>query len=286
MRYLMFLFVLMFAGVANAMDCEKVPTCEELGYSTEEDPNCAENGYMYCPFNREYKKCVNMDCEKLGFTTSDKTSWCADLIECRGNPQMTLCQKPCFATDAPSLIELASSGKCKVVTMKNDITIPANQDITLAANTTLDGGGYTLNTEKTNLTLADGSVLQNLNIHRKPTSFNSGYLYFITVNSHSIFENVSILDESTKTDDGWYYLCNIVGSLTIKDKLKIEVINTARHAILNGGEVLFENAKVELIGASNALVQQKSITANNSEIYIKGSEYELTRLLLNLLTLK
>ncbi len=91
MRYMMFLLGLMFANVANAIDCEKVPTCEELGYSTEDDPYCADNGYMYCPLDYSYKKCVNYDCAKMGFTDSDKTSWCGKLIKCKGNESFTAC---------------------------------------------------------------------------------------------------------------------------------------------------------------------------------------------------
>ena len=99
MRYLLILLVLMFAEVANAIDCEKVPTCEELGYSQDDDPYCAENGYMYCPLDYSYKKCVNMDCAKLGFTEDDKTSWCGKLAKCKGNPRMTLCQNLCEVGD-------------------------------------------------------------------------------------------------------------------------------------------------------------------------------------------
>ncbi len=99
MRYMLILLGLLWIGTANAMDCEKVPDCEELGYSTEDDPYCADNGYMYCPFNREYKKCVNMDCAKLGFTEDDKSSWCGKLAKCKGNPQMTLCQNLCEIGD-------------------------------------------------------------------------------------------------------------------------------------------------------------------------------------------
>ncbi len=91
MRYVLVLLGLMFANVAQAIDCEKVPTCEELGYSTEDDPNCADNGYMYCPFNHEYKKCVNMDCAKWGFTESDKSSWCGKIVKCKGNENYTAC---------------------------------------------------------------------------------------------------------------------------------------------------------------------------------------------------
>ncbi len=99
MRYVLILLGLMFANVASAMDCEKVPTCEELGYSTESDPNCAEDGYMYCPFDKEYKACVQYNCAALGFTESDKTSWCNKLIKCQGNPLMTLCQNMCEVGD-------------------------------------------------------------------------------------------------------------------------------------------------------------------------------------------
>ena len=144
MRYVLILLALMFAGVAQAMDCQTLPDCESLGYSKAEEPNCADNGYMYCPFDQDYKICVQYNCESLGFTESDKSSWCADLIKCKGNEKMTLCQKPCLATDYNSLKELAESGQCKLITMKNDITIPLNQSITLAENTVIDGSNHTL----------------------------------------------------------------------------------------------------------------------------------------------
>ncbi len=275
MKYVLFLMMVLFSSQAVALNCEKQPTCEELGYSTENNPNCLDDGYLICPFDFNYKKCVNFNCESLGFTKSDKSEWCADIATCKGDKSYTLCQTPCIAWDYETLSNLAESGRCKTITMKNDITIPPNQNLTLAKNTILDGNGHTLNTEKTNLTLAEGSVLQNLNIHRKPTSFNSGYLYFIEVSSHSTFENVSILDEATKMGEGWSYLCNIVDALTIKGNLKIEVKNAREQAIMNGGQLFFENAKVELIGASNILVQQESIIADNSEIYIKDSTYAL-----------
>ena len=93
MRYLMFLLGLMLSGTANAIDCEKTPNCEELGYSKENDPYCADDGYMLCPFDFTFKKCVEKDCAKLGFTTSDKTSWCKEIIKCEGNEDYTLCAK-------------------------------------------------------------------------------------------------------------------------------------------------------------------------------------------------
>ena len=146
MRYVLILLGLVIGGVAEAIDCQKLPSCEELGYSKESVKGCADGGYVLCPFDETYKKCVDYDCETLGFTESDKSSWCADLIKCKGNEKMTLCQKPCLATDYNSLKELAESGKCKLLTLKNDITIPLNESLTLAENTVIDGGGYTLHT--------------------------------------------------------------------------------------------------------------------------------------------
>ena len=93
MRYMLILLGLIVANVANAMDCQTPPDCASLGYSTEPDPNCAQNGYILCPFNEAYKRCVIKDCEKLGFTEDDKTSWCKNIASCRGNEKYTLCVK-------------------------------------------------------------------------------------------------------------------------------------------------------------------------------------------------
>ena len=91
MRYVLILLVMMFANVAEAIDCHEHPDCANLGYSTEDDSFCAANGYIYCPFDEAYKRCVIKDCAKLGFTESDKTSWCSEIIKCKGNKKMTLC---------------------------------------------------------------------------------------------------------------------------------------------------------------------------------------------------
>ncbi len=99
MRYLLFLLGLLFANVAQAIDCEKVPDCEELGYSKAEDSNCADNGYMFCPFDREYKKCVQYNCAKLGFTEDDKSSWCGKIVKCKGNQKFTACKALCEIGD-------------------------------------------------------------------------------------------------------------------------------------------------------------------------------------------
>ena len=188
----------MVANVANAVDCRETPECVQMGYSLEEDPNCLENGYVACPFNTEYKKCVNYKCEAWGFTTSDKTSWCASLISCKSDPAMTLCQKPCLATDYATLKELAESGKCKVVTMRNDITIPENQGITLHTNTIIDGGNHMLTStgnQGYNLYyFADKTGLKNINIvHTQENNIAGFHFSDTSVSSNQIsFENVNI----------------------------------------------------------------------------------------------
>lgn len=93
MRYVLTLLVLMFANVAQAMDCEKVPDCTSLGYSQEEDTDCEKDGFMYCPFDKSYKRCVHYNCAALGFTESDKTSWCNDIASCPFNDSYTLCKR-------------------------------------------------------------------------------------------------------------------------------------------------------------------------------------------------
>ena len=163
MRYILFLFSLLLANTASAIDCDTAPTCAELGYSTEDDPYCADNGYIYCPLDYSYKKCVNMDCAKLGFSESDKTSWCGKLIKCKGNPAMTLCQNLCeigdvyyadrtcgYAKDYDSNGSKIPVGV--VVTVNTEGThgkILALKDLTLQADYTFDehhpfGGSVTL----------------------------------------------------------------------------------------------------------------------------------------------
>ena len=91
MRYLMFFMVMMFSNVSQAMNCQNLPDCESLGYSKSEDSNCVEDGYMYCPFDQDYKVCVQYNCAALGFTTSDKTSWCDEIVTCKDDASYTLC---------------------------------------------------------------------------------------------------------------------------------------------------------------------------------------------------
>lgn len=93
MKYLVFLSIVFYSFSAAAINCAESPKCEELGFSTAEDKNCLPNGYIYCPFDKDYKKCVNFNCEALGFTTSNKTEWCKTIVKCPNDDTYTLCSE-------------------------------------------------------------------------------------------------------------------------------------------------------------------------------------------------
>ena len=49
-------------GISNAnaeLTCVAQPSCAMLGYSKTNVPNCT--GYIHCPFDTSYKKCVTLD---------------------------------------------------------------------------------------------------------------------------------------------------------------------------------------------------------------------------------
>ncbi len=305
MHYIMFLLALLFTNVANAINCQTLPDCASLGYSTEPDPNCADDGYMYCPFDQDYKVCVQYNCKALGFTDSDKTSWCADLIECRGNPLMTLCQKACIATNAQELKELAESGKCKVVTMRNDIIIPENESITLAANTIIDGGNHTLKTSgnKQNLNtflMNDKTGLENLTlVHQQDSALGEDTIYLqgtkasdqISLRNVKLVWNTSITENqrhpifalSTYTISGnfdidvnsqhaWVFYD---GNFSFKDAHLHAKINHQYGVIFTATDVSFDGTTAEIFARNvifSSLSGKKTTTIKNSIISIQAIE--------------
>lgn len=99
MKYVLSLLLMLVSFSANSagLNCSEYPSCKSLGYSKEGDPNCPKGGYIYCPFDRDYKKCAlakNTDCASLGFTKADKKSWCGSLVECPSDSAYTLCSSP------------------------------------------------------------------------------------------------------------------------------------------------------------------------------------------------
>ena len=99
MKYILFLIAILFSNQAVALNCVKQPTCEELKYSKEDDPACKDDGYILCPFDFSYKKCTEFDCEKLGFTQSDKSAWCGKISKCQTDESYTACKALCEIGD-------------------------------------------------------------------------------------------------------------------------------------------------------------------------------------------
>ena len=99
MKYVLFLIAILFSGQALALDCSKQPTCEELNYSKDDDLQCAEDGYILCPFDFSYKKCLQPDCAKMGYTKSEKSDWCGKLAFCPSDKSYTLCKSLCEIGD-------------------------------------------------------------------------------------------------------------------------------------------------------------------------------------------
>ena len=285
MRYILILLGLMFAGVASAMDCQKLPSCESLGYASEDDPTCAANGYVYCPFDETYKRCVIKDCTKLGFTESDKTSWCADLIKCKGNAKMTLCQKSCFATTAQELKELAESGKCKVVTMRNDITIPLNQTILLEANTIIDGGGHTLQTSRNKgddvYRLYDNTGFRNIIIKHNQTQSQKDLRVFRTYNdTKKTFHNTTILVNSEEKKHSVAPLF-FAGTYEISGKFTVD-IQAPMNFILTLGNLTFKNADINVTttgSSSDAFAGKTEFINSHGTITTSGASVVSTQTL-------
>ncbi len=99
MKYILFLMMILFSGQAVALECVKQPSCADLGYKQENDPMCAHDGYLICPFDSNYKKCVNFSCESLGFTQSNKSTWCGKISKCPTDNTYTLCKALCEVGD-------------------------------------------------------------------------------------------------------------------------------------------------------------------------------------------
>ena len=295
MRYVMFLLALLITNVANAMNCQKLPDCASLGYSKENDPNCADDGYMYCPFDQDYKVCVQYNCKALGFTESDKTSWCADLIKCKGNEKMTLCQKACIATDYTSLKELAESGHCKVVTMRSDITLPPNQGITLATNTIIDGGNHILSSSGNKgfdvYTLNNNTGFKNVFIKHDQTQSQAGLKVFKSTNGSKVtLHDTKVLVQS---NDAQNHVTQVFwdGTYEISGKFTTD-IQATWHYSLTFSPLTFKNADINItttgtsgdafVGNTNFINSQGTVkTSGVSVVYEQTLTFENSKIHLN-----
>ncbi len=78
---------------AQDMLCEPLPDCTDLGY--ELSVTCSDSEALACPYDVRYKKCANPSCETLGYTKTDKTKWCKNIIACPTDAAYTLCAEGC-----------------------------------------------------------------------------------------------------------------------------------------------------------------------------------------------
>lgn len=53
------------SALASSLNCNKHPSCEEMGYSKDDVPNCKE--YLYCLYDPSYKVCLP-DCDNAADT--------------------------------------------------------------------------------------------------------------------------------------------------------------------------------------------------------------------------
>ncbi len=94
--YILGTISLFWASQSMAADCASLPSCEAMGYKKGFDSLCGEDlsNYVVCPYDTEYRKCINYTCAGLGFTNTDKTAWCADIKACPRDGSLTLCARP------------------------------------------------------------------------------------------------------------------------------------------------------------------------------------------------
>ena len=296
MKYVLFLVMILFSGQAVALNCEKQPTCEELNYSKEDNPKCDKNGYILCPYDQSYKKCVNFNCESLGFTKSDKSDWCADIAHCKTDETFTACQSPCFATTYEEFSNLAESGKCKIITMKNDITIPLNESLTLAENTVIDGGGHTLTSSSNQaehivVRAKNNTGMKNIKIRHTADNLKEFSFLIASADDTISLENMDILissDDNTTVwsavfNDGTY---NIRGKFALDIEAKRSMVGFFRgtynftdaqvylkgnHAIISDTvDLTFTNATIQLETLNSLFMARYSVTFQNSEANLKG----------------
>ncbi|MBO7097842.1 MAG: hypothetical protein J6W11_04310 [Alphaproteobacteria bacterium] len=83
-------------GLTTEEKCEALPDCEALGYKRG-NTDCNEYEQIRCPYNAVYSKCVNTDCEKMGFSIGDKSAWCKKdkIVYCPTDENYSLCQEAC-----------------------------------------------------------------------------------------------------------------------------------------------------------------------------------------------
>lgn len=111
----LFAFMFLLPAIARADSCSTLPDCESMGYFLGYNAACGtdDSRYIFCPYDTDYRKCVDYDCEGMGFTQTDKTEWCKTIVNCLYDSAYTLCDEP-------------KDEQCEVVTCPPAVSIPAN----------------------------------------------------------------------------------------------------------------------------------------------------------------
>ncbi len=110
----LFAFMFLMPNVSKADSCTSLPDCESMGYFLGYNVACGTDDarYIFCPYDTRYRKCVDYDCEGIGFTTDDKTEWCERIVECEYDTSYTLCDEPkgeqCEVVTCPPAVSASS----------------------------------------------------------------------------------------------------------------------------------------------------------------------------------
>ena len=110
----LFAFMFLLPAIARADSCSTLPDCESMGYFLGYNAafGTDDSRYIFCPYDTDYRKCVDYDCEGMGFTQTDKTEWCKTIVNCLYDSAYTLCDEPkgerCEVVTCPAGIDVNS----------------------------------------------------------------------------------------------------------------------------------------------------------------------------------
>ncbi|MBR6409760.1 MAG: hypothetical protein IKS23_05960, partial [Alphaproteobacteria bacterium] len=127
----LFAFMFLLPAIARADSCSTLPDCESMGYFLGYNAACGtdDSRYIFCPYDTDYRKCVDYDCEGMGFTQTDKTEWCKTIVNCLYDSAYTLCDEPkdeqCEVVTCPPAVSASSLIANAILT---DPCTPMNAD--------------------------------------------------------------------------------------------------------------------------------------------------------------
>lgn len=137
-KLLSILTVLIANPAYAAMDCNNQPSCTTLGYSKENVAGCASDGYIFCPFDTSYKKCIanTIRCPA-------NASSCTHHIRCNNN----VCQVAYYnCEDAGYFPSVPGGGSCNpnkvTITLRNGSTKTCYADCRATSNASCNSEGY------------------------------------------------------------------------------------------------------------------------------------------------